>query len=81
MDFDDRESLSSCGSSASAKTHGSSRSISSRSSRSTIPRPPSVAGRAMGGGGGGGLEEADFERGFQETMHVNVSEEGGWVSG
>ena len=75
MDFDDRESLSSCGSSASAKTYGSSRSVGSRSSRS-IPRPPSVAGRATGGGGGGGggLEEADFERGFQETMHVNVSE-------
>ena len=32
-------------SSASAKTYGSSRSVGSRSSRS-IPRPPSVAGRA-----------------------------------
>ena len=71
---DDRESLSSCGSSASARTYGSSRSVGSRSARtapSTSSRPPSVAG---GGGGSGGLEEADFERGFQDTPHVNVSE-------
>lgn len=64
---DDRESVSSCGSNASARTHGSTRSSGSRNP----PRPSSVARLAPTGSGA--ISEADFEKAFSSNPRINVS--------
>ena len=63
---DDRESVSSCGSNASARTHGSTKSSGSRNP----PRPPSVARTAPTGSGT--ITEADFEKAFSSNQMMNV---------
>ncbi len=70
VDFeDDRESVSSCSSSASART--STRSAGTRSR--AAGRPPSSA---KGASTSGAVDEASFEKAFQDVPHVNVSERG-----
>ncbi len=69
---DDRESVSSCGSNASARTHGSTRSAGSRNP----PRPSSVARLAhtsSAGSSSGTISEADFEKAFGSHSRLNVS--------
>ena len=61
------ESVSSCGSNASARTHGSSRSTGSRNP----PRPSSVARLAPTGSGA--ISEADFEKSFSISPRMNVN--------
>lgn len=65
---DDRESVNSCGSNASARTHGSTRSSGSRNP----PRPSSVAHLAPTGSGA--ITEADFEKAFSSHSRLNVSQ-------
>lgn len=59
--------MSSCGSSASARTHGSTRSTGSRNP----PRPSSVARLAPSGSGA--ISDADFEKAFGSHPRMNVS--------
>lgn len=64
---DGAESVSSCGSNASARTHGSTRSAGSRNP----PRPSSVA--RVAATGSGTISEADFEKAFSTHSRLNVS--------
>lgn len=61
---DDKESISSCGSSASARTHGS--------SRSTGSRPQTGLSRLVPTGSGA-ITAADFEKAFSANQRMNVS--------
>ncbi len=69
VDFDDdRESVSSCSSNTSARTFGSSRSAGTRSRTSGRP-----GGASKGEGASGAVDEASFEKAFQDVPHINVS--------
>lgn len=63
---DGAESVSSCGSNASARTHGSTRSAGSRNP----PRPSSVA--RVAATGSGTISEADFEKAFSTHSRLNL---------
>ena len=67
---DDHGSIGTCSSGASAHTHTSSRSAGARSNPG---RPSSVARGNIGGSSSGAVDEAAFEKYFQDTPQVNVS--------